>query len=235
MSNDNETADEQPTDWGTNVGRDDVVRDDVQVQESDNKPNVTTTPAQLLRLAMVEQAAKVLTGMAARTGFASREAASLDDVLELADYYIGDVDDDYPMRGVVVDEGKEFFDRVSLKVADRAAAQAEQARIYRDGMGSLFQPRSTTKGIFTEPKPASEASFADLLDALIGKPVQANILVEELQVGDVVTSHGDKVVGQPTWSGTTQRWLVDVHCPKRDKTFTHRAKVDEKVDIYNER
>jgi len=262
-------------DWGTNVGRQSMDDDVAALAAASGTPEALLTPAadqkgspeidepgqdqpddddlivsdaQTLRVLMVERAAKVLVDLAERPGFGRRAAVDLEDVLELADYYIGDEDEDYPMRsGVVVDEGKRFFDQMTQQadfrpkppLADRLAAQAEQARLYREGTGSLFHtmmkpgahhPRSATA--WTGEK---EPTFGELLDSLFGKPVQANIRVEELQVGDLVTSHGDVVVTAPTWDGVNERWLVTVRCPKKDETYVHRSEVDDKVDIFNER
>jgi len=278
MSNEKPHADpaenavgDKPTDWGTNVGRQSLDDDVAALAAASGTPQALLTPAadqkidddddlivsdaQTLRMLMVERAAKVLVDLAERPGFGRRAAVDLEDVLELADYYIGD--EDYPMKNVVVDEGKRFFDQMTQQadfrpkiapwldgvlspssesfIADRAAAQAEQARLYREGTGGLFHsmmkpgarhPRSTT---------GKEPTFAERMDSLFGKPVQANIRVEELQVDDLVTSHGDVVIGQPTWDGRAERWVVDVYCPKKDETYTHRAKVDDRVDIFNER
>jgi hypothetical protein len=246
-------------DWGTNVGRPSMDDDVAALAAASRTPEALlkgspevdepgqpqdgalgVSDAQALRVLMVERAAKVLVDLAERPAFGRRAAVSLDDVLELADYYIGDEDDDRPneMEGqspsfVTVDEGKRFFDQMTEQAAFRPTAQERQAQTYRGGLFHTMMspgashPRSATGG--------REATFGDLLDALLGKPVQANIRVEELQVGDLVTSHGDKVLGQPTWDGRAERWVIDMYCPKRDEAYTHRAKVDDKVDIYNER
>lgn len=231
-------------DWATKVGRGE--QDDVQTPlgeqvpvgegqeegwDRPNEPESILSEQQLQRLAVAERITDLLVKAAGRKGFTSREPVFVHEIIELTDYILnGDTDADEPLdepggrgaspQAVVVDEAQRFF-----------ADMGSQGRLF-----TTLPKRAGKQAAMDEfASPTPDPSFAELLDALLGgSEVEANILAEELQVGDLVTSHGDKVTKAPEWDGK-DRWLIPIWCPKKSQVYIHKATVDERVDIYNKR
>lgn len=180
-------------------------------------------------------AAKIATGLlveaAERERIGQRSAFYVSDITELADYILGEddeEDDEESEPNPLVDEAQRFFNDMG-----------GQARLF------MTSPKQSGKQAMTDQieKQASTYAFPGLgraressgfanLDSLFGLPLQRQKHARDLMIGDLVSNHGDVVTANPVWNHGTLRYDVKVHCPLSDVEHEQHATRNQMVNFY---
>ncbi len=163
-------------------------------------------PVQANRALAVTFAASVLSD-SNRPGVLGVKIVKAEDIINLASYVVGDVDEDTPQRWMTTGERFE-------------AAEAPLAEKVRE--------RQVT---YT---PAIRRLFEQVLQRIADKP-SVDVPASELRKGDQVAPDGDVLVTQPVYDAPLDVWSARAHCPSTPEgaTFEFKAPEGTTVAVFN--
>lgn len=168
---------QESEDWGEDLGRDGNQKEDEQI----------LTPAQTQRTAVVKLVTDILVESGRAGAFTARPPVKASEVVKIARFIIGDVEQDYPARWMVGQSSAEGFREYQQGFADKVATR-QQA--FQGAMRAMFE------------------RIAESVDA-----PSIDVPAADLKVGDVIAADGDVLTSAPVRNEETGMWSAEANCP----------------------